>query len=49
MDSQTSSGKPAVRGAGVFSSPMVSFWTYMAGGIGIVAGLLGLLMVYVLA
>lgn len=49
MDSQASNGKLAARDAGGFSSPKVAFWTYMAGGIGIVAGLLGLLMVYVLA
>lgn len=46
MDVQEKSDKPAARSSGIFDSSMVPFWTYMAGGIGIVAGLLGLLLVF---
>lgn len=44
MDVQEKSDKPADRRSGIFDSSMVPFWTYMAGGVGIVVGLLGLLL-----
>lgn len=49
MDVHAKSNKPADGRRSAFDTSMVPFWTYLAGGIGVVAGLLGLLVVITLA